>query len=260
MRHDRLIILRLKESLESDLNSCLHRYMLSEFLLISAFQKYLILIIIFFDQRVNISFGNCLYFCCYFIDRIRVDLPAELDLRLNLIALCHRNIPHIVGNTHHTDMAALDHAHCSAHPGTDLLLDIRVLPVTHDHLALHAETAEDMTVLSVPVGRLILVHKIHINGVIRNLPVKLCMEVKQRLPVLLQAENPGFGRRERMHPGDDSRASLVRIRLVQSLPDQFIGNERRLPYNLIRKIAGCIQRLHDLLRMLRHVSQAHVPV
>ena len=90
--------------------------MLSELLLISSFQQYLILIIIFFNQRVNISFGNRLYFCRDLIDRICVDLPSELDLRLYLIPLGNGHIPHIIRNPHDADMAALNHADSRAHP------------------------------------------------------------------------------------------------------------------------------------------------
>ena len=190
MCHDRLVVLRLQESLEPDLDSRLHRYMLSEFLLISAFQKYLILIIIFFDLRVNISFGNRLYFCRNFIHRICVDLPSELDLRLYLIALGNGNIPHIIRDPHDTDVAALDHADRRAHPGADLFLNVRILPVSHDDLPLHAKAAEDVSVLSVSMRRLVLVHEVHVNGVIWNLAVELRMEVKQRLSVLLKSKNP----------------------------------------------------------------------
>ena len=47
-----------------------------------------------------------------------------------------------------------------------------------------------MSVLPVPMGRLILVHEIHVDGVVWDFAVELRVEVEQWLPVLLQAENP----------------------------------------------------------------------
>ena len=91
-------------------------------------------------------------------------------------------------------MAALQHAHRGAHPGADPLLDILVLPVSHDHLAHFFQTAENMSVLPVSVGCLVLVHKVHVNGVVGDLPVELGMEMEQRFPELLQSQYPGFRR------------------------------------------------------------------
>ena len=72
-------------------------------------------------------------------------------------------------------MAALDHADCCAHPGCNALLHIDVAPVSHDYLALDSHTCHDMTVLTVSVCRLVLVHEIHVDGVVRNLLIKLGM-------------------------------------------------------------------------------------
>ncbi len=214
MRHDCLVVLRFQEPLKSNLNSCLYCYVLPEFLLISSFQKYLIFIIIFFHQCVNIALGDILHIIGDLVHRVGVNLPSKLNLRLHLVPFGHGNISHIIGDSHNTDVAALNHAHCRAHPGTNLLLDICVLPVSHDDLALHTETAEDMTVFSVAMGRLVLIHKVHVYGVVWNLTVELCMEMKQGFAVFLQSQNPGFCRREGMHPGNHSGAVLVCIGLI----------------------------------------------
>ena len=42
-----------------------------------------------------------------------------------------------------------------------------------------------MAVLPVSVSGLILIHEVHIDRVIRNLPVKLGMQMQKRLSVLL---------------------------------------------------------------------------
>ena len=60
-----------------------------------------------------------------------------------------------------------------------------------DHnLSLDAHTAHDMTILTVTMGRLVLVHEVHVNRIIRYLLIKLCVEMHQRLSVLLKSKNP----------------------------------------------------------------------
>ena len=49
-----------------------------------------------------------------------------------------------------------------------------------------------MAVLSVAVRGLILVHKIHVYGIVGNLLVILRVQMQQRFSELLQAEYPGF--------------------------------------------------------------------
>ena len=72
-------------------------------------------------------------------------------------------------------MAALDHADCGAHPGSDLLLYHRIRPVSDNHFALDSHTGHDMTVLSVTMRRLVFIHEIHIDGIIWDLFIELCM-------------------------------------------------------------------------------------
>ena len=56
-----------------------------------------------------------------------------------------------------------------------------VSPVADDNLALDAHTGYDVAVLTVTVCGLVLVHEVHIDRVVRNLFVELCMKMKQRL-------------------------------------------------------------------------------
>ena len=72
-------------------------------------------------------------------------------------------------------MAALDHADCGAHPGCNALLHIDIAPVSDYDLALDSHACHDMTVLTVSVCRLVLVHEIHVDGVIRDLLIELGM-------------------------------------------------------------------------------------
>ena len=122
----------------------------------------------------------------------------------------------------------------------------------HD-LALDAHAAHDMAVLPVSVRGLVLVHEVHIDRVVRDLLVELCVEVHQRLPVLLQPQDPGLRRRERMHPCDDASALLVSVRLIKGLSDHRVCDQRRLPYDLIRQQTGLVEPLHDDPGVLCHI-------
>ena len=63
-----------------------------------------------------------------------------------------------------------------------------------------------------------------------------------------------------MAPYDDTRALLVRIRLVKGLTDQLVRQKRRLPDHLIRKLAGLVELCDHLLRVGRNVREHLIPV
>ena len=245
MGHDGMVIFLLQEAFEADLNPCLNRYMTAELCRIPALVQNLVLRIILFHQRIDISLAHIFHVSRNLVNGISVNLPAELHLGFHLIALRNRHIPHIVGHAHHADMAGLHNAHCRAHPSCQTLQYILVTPVPHNHLALDAHAGHDMAVLPVSMGRLVLIHEIHVNAVVGNLHIKLCMEMAQRLMVLLQAQNPGLGGRESMHPGDNARAFAVHIRLIEQAADHLVGKQGGLPDQLIGQDAGFIDFFHN---------------
>ena len=51
-----------------------------------------------------------------------------------------------------------------------------------------------MAVFPVSMCRLVLIHKVHVYRIIGDFLIKLCVQMKQRLSVLLQPQNPGLGR------------------------------------------------------------------
>ena len=63
------------------------------------------------------------------------------------------------------------------HPGSQLILYFFICPVAYDHLALNSHTGHNMSIFSSAVGRLVFIHEIHINGLIRDLLVKLGMQM-----------------------------------------------------------------------------------
>ena len=260
MRHNGLIVLLLQEPLEAKLDPCLNSHVPPEFLRISSLGLEAVFTFIFIHKGLHIRFGHGSHAVGDLIYRIGVYLPAEFDLCFNLVALGHCHISHIVCHAHDTDMTGLDHAHCGPHPGCDLLLYDTVLPEAHHDLPLDPHAADDVAVLPVTVCRLILVHEIHVYGIVRQLLIILRVQVEQRFPILLKSQDPGLGRRKGMHPGDDSCTALVFICFVKCFTDQLIGDQHRLPYHLIRQYAGCIQRIHDLCGMCSDMLQNLVPI
>ena len=125
-------------------------------------------------------------------------------------------------------MRRLHNADCRTHPASQPLLHFLIIPVTEDQFSLHPHTADDMAVLPVTVGRLVFVHKIHINGAIGNLFVELGQKVAQRFFILLQADNPHLCRGKGMHPGDDTCTLRIVVGIIQGLTDGRLADQSRL--------------------------------
>ena len=243
--YDSLIVFLLKETLKTDLDSCLDCYMLLKFLRVTSIQNHVIFIIIFFYQNINISLAYVLYIFCDLVNRISIDLPSEFHLSLNLIALCYSYVSHIVGYTAYTDMAALHDTNCSTHPGCQTLLDLFVCPVSCNDFSLDSHAGYHMAKLTAAVCGLVLIHKVHINGVIGDFHIELCMKMAQRFAILFKAKDPGFCRGKCVHPRDHAGTVFICIGIIKGFTDQLICDQRWFPYNLKRKYTGFIQFLYD---------------
>ena len=193
MGDDGMVIALLQKLLEADLNGGLHGHSFPEFSFTPAVCQQFVFSIVFFHQGINICLGHCLNIFHGIVDIIMVDLPSEFDLGLNLVALCNRHIVHIVAHTADAQMAGLHHAHRCAHPAAQLLLQGRIGPMAHNNFAFDSHAAYDMSVFPVAVGRLVLIHEVHVNLIVRNFLIELCVQVAQRFSVLLQADDPHLG-------------------------------------------------------------------
>ena len=91
-------------------------------------------------------------------------------------------------------MAALHDTYRCSHKGCDSADYHRIRPVANNYLSLDPHSADNMTIFPVTVGRLVFVHKVHINAVIGNFFIELGMEMQQGLTILLQTQDPGFCR------------------------------------------------------------------
>jgi len=190
MRDNRMIVLLHKELLKASLNLGLDSHMPPEFLGIPSLKQDGVPAVILIQQGCDIPLWNRLHIFAQLVHRICIHFPAKLHLGLYLITLGNRYIPHVVGKPGHPYMAALHDAHRGAHPTGNASLHLLIAPVSHDYLALNAHAGNHVAIFPVPVGGLVLIHEIHINGIIWNLLVELCVEMHQRLPELLKSQDP----------------------------------------------------------------------
>ena len=82
----------------------------------------------------------------------------------------------------------------------------------------------------------------------------------QRLAVFLQAQNPHLCGRKGMHPGNDTRAFAVLIRLIESSSDSGGIDQSGLENHFEGKPAGSVQPFHDFGGMLCHFSQTFLSI
>lgn len=48
-----------------------------------------------------------------------------------------------------------------------------------------------------------------------------------------------------MHPGDHAGAVFIQIGFIEGAADQLVGDQGRLPYDLVGQHIGSIQGIHD---------------
>ena len=257
---DGVVVLFHHEALKAQFDLRLHGHMAAEFLLVAAVEEYVVHVVVLVHQRVGIRLADGGDVLGDFVDRIGVHGPAQLDLRLDLVALGDGHVAHVVRHAQYAHVAALHQADGRAHPGGDALLHARVAPMAGDNLALDAHAGDDVAVLAVAVRGLVFVHEVHVDGVVGNLLVELRVQVQKRLAVLAQAGDPTLGRGEGVHPGDDAGAVGIGVGLVEGLADERVGDQRRLPDQFIGEFARGVELFDDDPGMLGDMGQAFVAV
>ena len=234
--------------------------MFSELSLISSFQSHLIFAVIFIYKRIHITFRYGVNQFHQVIYIIVVNFPAKFNLCFYFVAFCYGNIVHIVAKPANADMRGLHYTDGCPHPASQFILYASVCPVSYDNLSLNSHSADNMPVFSVPMGRLIFVHEVHIHCIIGNFFIELCVQMTQWFLIFLQTDDPHFGRRKCMHPRDHACTFVIIVCLVKSLSDGSLINQSWSEHYLKRQFAACIQPFHNFSRMLRYVPQAFIPV
>ena len=131
------------------------------------------LVILFFQKSLKSDLNCCLY--CY------------MTFEFFRVSALKKNV---ISNTAYTDMAALHDSDCGTHPGCQSLLYFLVSPVSDDDFSLDSHTGNNMTVLSATMCRLVLIHEIHVDRVIWDFFIKLCVQMAQRFSVFFQTKDP----------------------------------------------------------------------
>jgi hypothetical protein len=92
-----------------------------------------------------------------------IHLPAKLDLGRYLVPFGNRHFPHIVTPANHGRPLAICGGCGSPHPDADFSPDIRVFPMANHYFSRKPHPGMDKPMLPVSMGRLVQVHKVHIN-------------------------------------------------------------------------------------------------
>jgi len=81
------------------------------------------------------------------------------------------------------------------------------------------------------------------------------VQVRERLLELGQARNPHLGRREGVHPGDETDAVLRRVGFEAQIADGFGRGQHRLENHLHREMFGSAQRRRNFAGMFCDLLQ-----
>ena len=93
----------------------------------------------------------------------------------------------------------------------------------NNDFALQAQATADKTKLTVTVCSLVQVHEIHVDLSPGNFAVVLGMQVGKGFLEQGQSGDPHLGRREGVHPGDQTNAVFGRVCFKAQLTDGLRG-------------------------------------
>ena len=172
---------------------------------------------------VDLSLGNGVHHLYQMANGPIIYLPAQLDLCFHLIAFGNSHIAHIIAKSDNAQLVRGLIAHGGAHPCGQLVLHRSILPVTGHHLARQAHTSADKAVLTVAMGSLIQVHKVHVDLLVGDLAVILGGQVAIGLLQQIKAVDPHFARGEGVAPGHNAQAVIVMVGILHDLGDLCIG-------------------------------------
>ena len=134
---------------------------------------------------------------------------AQTLLELHAVAIGNGNVVHVHAEHQTAYVVSVGNTGCHTCPDGNLLLGSLRLPIAANHLAGYAHAGADVSELNVAMSRLVQVHEVHVHGIPGNLGIILGVEMEQGLLQGLQTLDPHLGRRECVHPGDDTDALSV---------------------------------------------------
>ena len=195
---------------------------------------------------VHLGLGELVHRLNEVADRPIIHLPAELYLRLDLVALGDGDVAHVVPEADDAQLVREVIAYGRAHPGAQLLEHRRVLPIARDDLARQAHTRADEAVLAVAVRGLVEVHEVHVYGFVRDAAVILRGQVAPGLLKQAQTVYPHLARGEGVAPGHYAEAVLSAVGGLHYLGNLGVGLDRGLIYQLAGQFSGGAHALRHL--------------
>src|SRR5688572_30971128 len=106
-----------------------------------------------------------------------VDRITKLHFGFHFITFSDGDKTHVVAKPDEPRTLPVVPCSSSATPRVDAFQYVRILPVTHYHFSFEIHPRCDEAKLAVPMGRLVQVHKIHIDGRPGDVAVILCMQM-----------------------------------------------------------------------------------
>ena len=217
-------------------------------------------VLVLADERVHIGVGDGLHRGHEIVDAVGVDGHAETHLGLDLVALGHRDVAHVVAETGELQRTDLGQPARRTCPRRDPRRHQWIRHVAGDRLARRAHAGEDVGELAVAVGGLVQVHEVHVDLRVRQLDVRLRVEVQHRLLQRAEAVDPHLGGRERVHPRDDADAPRIGVDLEHLAMDPDRLGQHRLEHDGQRDGTVGVELLHDGGRLIGDLSQRVVAV
>ena len=255
-----VVVVLHEEALDADLLLGLDLDVTTELLRVTAVEHELVGVVVLVGEGLDLGVGDAVDVGHEVVHGPGVHGPAKDLLGLDLVAVGHRDVAHGVREAAHADVAGLVDAHRHALPGAELGEDRLVLPEAKDDLVVPAHAGEDVPELALAMGRLVLVHEVHVDGVVRDLLVVLRRELAQRLAEVAQARDVVLGRGEGVRPGDDAGALGVHVGLVESGLDHVGREQVGLEHDLEGHLVGRVERGDDLGGVLGDVLEHLVAV
>ena len=129
------------------------------------------------------------------------------------------------------------------------------MPMAVDDFVLQTEARVDVGILAVAVRRLVQVHVVEVDRVVRDAVEVLRREVEEWFLQQHFAADPVLRRRERVHPRDDARDVVAVVHVLHELRDALGRRHDALELDGVREMAARIELVDNILRIARHVLQ-----
>ena len=176
-----------------------------------------------------------------------VHVVTHTLLGFHFVTISYGHVVHLVAETDDKHILCICPSCAYAHPNGNLLLGFFLFPIANNHFATNTHASADMAKLTVAMSGLVQVHEIHIHGIPWNFLVVLSVQVEQGLLQLLQSMYPHLGRREGVHPGDDTHALVIVVCGLEYCLNLLGGISRAFIYHLDGEQARVVQASYHFL-------------